>query len=198
MRHHPLLSGELGLGGCPGLLRAPLGALRSRESETGRKSCHSFVSNLELHLQTGGACIPGLVPKAWDIPWCPGITASCAATALQMRNEFTITHVIVPKQLGGPDSCTTENEEELFVIQDQHGLVTLGWIHVSPLPLALPWPPARRGRAAGRGGRGWAAASGCISASGWVSPSGAVSVTTLMEESRPGLCLGPFLKHQAL
>ncbi|NXS24977.1 STABP protein, partial [Mystacornis crossleyi] len=46
-----------------------------------------------------------------------------------MRNEFTITHVIVPKQLGGPDSCTTENEEELFVIQDQHGLVTLGWIH---------------------------------------------------------------------
>ncbi|NWX56434.1 STABP protein, partial [Promerops cafer] len=46
-----------------------------------------------------------------------------------MRNEFTITHVIVPKQLGGPDSCTTENEEELFIIQDQHGLVTLGWIH---------------------------------------------------------------------
>lgn len=141
----------------------------------------------------------GLFPRLGTFPWkFPGITASCAATALQMRNEFTITHVIVPKQLGGPDSCTTENEEELFVIQDQHGLVTLGWIHVSPLPLALPWPPARRGRAAGRGGRGWAAASGCISASGWVSPSGAVSFTTLMEESRPGLCLGPFLKHQAL
>ena len=48
-----------------------------------------------------------------------------------MRNEFTITHVIVPKQYGGPDYCNTENEEELFVIQDQHGLVTLGWIHVS-------------------------------------------------------------------
>uniref|UniRef100_A0A8C3K8Y5 STAM binding protein n=1 Tax=Calidris pygmaea TaxID=425635 RepID=A0A8C3K8Y5_9CHAR len=48
-----------------------------------------------------------------------------------MRNEFTITHVIVPKQHGGPDYCNTENEEELFMIQDQHGLVTLGWIHVS-------------------------------------------------------------------
>lgn len=53
--------------------------------------------------------------------------------ALQMRNEFTITHVIVPKQHGGPDYCNTENEEELFMIQDQHGLVTLGWIHVSVL-----------------------------------------------------------------
>ncbi|NWV25104.1 STABP protein, partial [Origma solitaria] len=54
-----------------------------------------------------------------------------------MRNEFTITHVIVPKQLGGPDSCTTENEEELFVIQDQHGLVTLGWIHTHPTQTAF-------------------------------------------------------------
>ncbi|NWI05471.1 STABP protein, partial [Tichodroma muraria] len=54
-----------------------------------------------------------------------------------MRNEFTVTHVIVPKQLGGPDSCTTENEEELFVIQDQHGLVTLGWIHTHPTQTAF-------------------------------------------------------------
>ncbi|NXG57715.1 STABP protein, partial [Hemiprocne comata] len=46
-----------------------------------------------------------------------------------MRNEFTITHAIIPKQHGGPDYCNTESEEELFVIQDQHGLVTLGWIH---------------------------------------------------------------------
>ncbi|OWK50401.1 STAM-binding protein [Lonchura striata] len=54
-----------------------------------------------------------------------------------MRNEFTITHVIVPKQLGGPDSCTTESEEELFLIQDQHGLVTLGWIHTHPTQTAF-------------------------------------------------------------
>ncbi|NXA75419.1 STABP protein, partial [Thryothorus ludovicianus] len=54
-----------------------------------------------------------------------------------MRNEFTITHVLVPKQLGGPDSCTTESEEELFVIQDQHGLVTLGWIHTHPTQTAF-------------------------------------------------------------
>ncbi|XP_010772016.1 STAM-binding protein-like A [Notothenia coriiceps] len=47
------------------------------------------------------------------------------------RNAFTVTHVIVPKQTGGPDYCDTENEEELFLIQDQYDLITLGWIHVS-------------------------------------------------------------------
>ncbi|NWU89512.1 STABP protein, partial [Upupa epops] len=54
-----------------------------------------------------------------------------------MRNEFTVTHVIVPKQHGGPDYCNTESEEELFVIQDQHGLVTLGWIHTHPTQTAF-------------------------------------------------------------
>ncbi|XP_065515409.1 STAM-binding protein isoform X1 [Lathamus discolor] len=54
-----------------------------------------------------------------------------------MRNEFTITHVIVPKQHGGPDYCNTENEEELFMIQDQHSLVTLGWIHTHPTQTAF-------------------------------------------------------------
>ncbi|XP_030319947.1 STAM-binding protein isoform X4 [Calypte anna] len=54
-----------------------------------------------------------------------------------MQNEFTITHVIIPKQYGGPDYCNTENEEELFVIQDQHSLVTLGWIHTHPTQTAF-------------------------------------------------------------
>nr|XP_060643435.1 STAM-binding protein [Anolis sagrei ordinatus] len=54
-----------------------------------------------------------------------------------MQNEFTITHVIVPKQTGGPDYCNTENEEELFLIQDQYSLITLGWIHTHPTQTAF-------------------------------------------------------------
>nr|XP_020635779.1 STAM-binding protein [Pogona vitticeps] len=54
-----------------------------------------------------------------------------------MQNEFTITHVIIPKQHGGPDYCNTENEEELFLIQDQHSLITLGWIHTHPTQTAF-------------------------------------------------------------
>ncbi|KAM8866126.1 STAM-binding protein-like A isoform 2-T3 [Synchiropus picturatus] len=53
------------------------------------------------------------------------------------RNAFTVTHVIVPKQCGGPDYCDTENEEELFVIQDQYDLITLGWIHTHPTQTAF-------------------------------------------------------------
>jgi STAM-binding protein len=39
--------------------------------------------------------------------------------------------LIIPKQTGTPDTCTTENEEDLFDIQDKHDLLTFGWIHVS-------------------------------------------------------------------
>ncbi|XP_063066787.1 STAM-binding protein-like A [Engraulis encrasicolus] len=53
------------------------------------------------------------------------------------KNAFTITHVIVPKQCGGPDYCDTENEEELFLIQDQYDLITLGWIHTHPTQTAF-------------------------------------------------------------
>nr|DBA32124.1 TPA: hypothetical protein GDO54_007867 [Pyxicephalus adspersus] len=71
---------------------------------------------------------------------CPP-TATCdgpeAAGHSHMQNEFTITHVIVPKQCGGPDYCNTENEEDLFLIQDQYGLITLGWIHTHPTQTAF-------------------------------------------------------------
>lgn len=46
------------------------------------------------------------------------------------QNKLIITHVIVPKQKGTSDSCTTMNEEDIFDIQDQQNLITLGWIHV--------------------------------------------------------------------
>ncbi|KAL7990452.1 hypothetical protein Chor_013882, partial [Crotalus horridus] len=53
------------------------------------------------------------------------------------HNEFTITHVIVPKQSAGPDYCDMENVEELFGVQDQHDLLTLGWIHSHPTQTAF-------------------------------------------------------------
>ncbi|KAG8009255.1 AMSH-like protease [Nibea albiflora] len=46
------------------------------------------------------------------------------------QNEFMLTHVVIPKQLAGPDFCDMENVEELFSFQDQQNLLTLGWIHV--------------------------------------------------------------------
>ena len=53
------------------------------------------------------------------------------SSSLQSQNTLRVTHIIVPKQKGNADSCETVNEEELFDVQDQYDLITLGWIHVS-------------------------------------------------------------------
>ncbi|XP_034147936.1 AMSH-like protease isoform X1 [Esox lucius] len=53
------------------------------------------------------------------------------------HNEFLLTHVVVPKQSAGPDYCDMENVEELFSFQDQHNLLTLGWIHTHPTQTAF-------------------------------------------------------------
>ncbi|KAI8582491.1 hypothetical protein K450DRAFT_227425 [Umbelopsis ramanniana AG] len=47
-------------------------------------------------------------------------------------NELTVTTLLIPKQTSTSDTCTTENEEEVFEYQDRHDLLTLGWIHTHP------------------------------------------------------------------
>lgn len=46
------------------------------------------------------------------------------------KNRLLVTHLLIPEQTGSPDSCVTHNEEDIFDYQDQHNLITLGWIHV--------------------------------------------------------------------
>jgi len=53
------------------------------------------------------------------------------------QNKFVITHLVVPKQSGTPDSCLTEREEEVFDFQDKHELITVGWIHTHPTQTAF-------------------------------------------------------------
>ncbi|GAA5838092.1 hypothetical protein JCM5353_004495 [Sporobolomyces roseus] len=48
------------------------------------------------------------------------------------RNEFTITTLLIPKQEGTSDTCSTTNEEEQLEFQDSRNLFTLGWIHTHP------------------------------------------------------------------
>lgn len=63
---------------------------------------------------------------------------TCGILAGRLQyNRLNVTHVIVPKQQGTADSCNTMNEEELFDIQDQHSLITLGWIHTHPSQTAF-------------------------------------------------------------
>ncbi|VEL15990.1 unnamed protein product [Protopolystoma xenopodis] len=52
-------------------------------------------------------------------------------------NEFRITDLVILKQKGTPDSCTTTNEEELFDYMDQACLIPIGWIHTHPTQTAF-------------------------------------------------------------
>uniref|UniRef100_A0A0B6YUP4 MPN domain-containing protein n=1 Tax=Arion vulgaris TaxID=1028688 RepID=A0A0B6YUP4_9EUPU len=53
------------------------------------------------------------------------------------QGVFKITNLYIPQQKGTHDSCDMENEEELIVYQDNHNLITLGWIHTHPTQTAF-------------------------------------------------------------
>eukprot|EP00118_Oscarella_pearsei_P006899 m.32297 g.32297 ORF g.32297 m.32297 type:complete len:474 (+) comp31620_c0_seq1:34-1455(+) len=58
---------------------------------------------------------------------------TCGILAGKLKGKaFYITHVLIPKQEGTTESCETLNEEDLFEYQDNHDLITLGWIHTHP------------------------------------------------------------------
>ncbi|KAH7646472.1 AMSH-like protease [Dermatophagoides farinae] len=58
---------------------------------------------------------------------------TCGILCGQLKNDnFTITHILIPKQTGTSDSCTSINEEELLIEQERHNLITMGWIHTHP------------------------------------------------------------------
>ena len=63
---------------------------------------------------------------------------TCAILAGRLsRDCFRITHLLVPKQTGTSDSCTTSNEEAIFDYMDKHELIMLGWIHTHPSQTAF-------------------------------------------------------------
>ncbi|VDP87808.1 unnamed protein product [Echinostoma caproni] len=71
----------------------------------------------------------------------PNTTANretCASLCGKLvGNEYRITDVVITKQSGTPDSCTTHNEEELFEYMEKRNLILLGWIHTHPSQTAF-------------------------------------------------------------
>ncbi|CAO3636054.1 unnamed protein product [Cunninghamella blakesleeana] len=58
---------------------------------------------------------------------------TCGILAGTLKNNILkMTTLIIPKQTGTSDTCTTQNEEELFEFQDANDLLTFGWIHTHP------------------------------------------------------------------
>lgn len=58
---------------------------------------------------------------------------TCGVLAGTLAHDvFKLTTLIVPKQTSTSDTVAMLNEEEIFAVQDQHDLLTLGWIHTHP------------------------------------------------------------------
>lgn len=56
---------------------------------------------------------------------------TCGVLAGKLNhNEFTITCLIIPKQVATSDTCAMINEEEIITAQDSLDVMSLGWIHV--------------------------------------------------------------------
>ncbi|KAL5110770.1 STAM-binding protein-like A [Taenia crassiceps] len=47
-------------------------------------------------------------------------------------DKLVVSHIIICKQTGTADSCTTTNEEELINYLESDGLIVMGWIHTHP------------------------------------------------------------------
>ncbi|KAI8424118.1 hypothetical protein MSG28_002719 [Choristoneura fumiferana] len=94
---------------------------------------------------SGGRLRPVLVPAALPArftrlaaPNTARDVETCGVLAgVLERDQLKVTHVIIPQQTGTPDSCSTNNEEDIFLYQDQHNLITLGWIHTHPTQTAF-------------------------------------------------------------
>ena len=50
----------------------------------------------------------------------------------EILGKFHVTHVLIPKQCGTYESCTTYGEEEVIKIYKEKQLYPLGWIHTHP------------------------------------------------------------------
>ncbi|KZV22318.1 hypothetical protein F511_05272 [Dorcoceras hygrometricum] len=59
-------------------------------------------------------------------------TCGVLAGSLVKLLVFQVTTLIIPKQESTSNSCQTLNEEEIFEVQDNHSLLSLGWIHTHP------------------------------------------------------------------
>lgn len=49
-----------------------------------------------------------------------------------VRNALFITHLVIPDQVGTPDTCETKNEESFNELCIEKGLELIGWIHTHP------------------------------------------------------------------
>ncbi|KAE8226897.1 hypothetical protein CF319_g586 [Tilletia indica] len=75
-----------------------------------------------------------------DIETCAllmGKLRTSSSSSPNTEGAFVVTHLTVPAQSGGSDRCETHDEEAIWAFQEEHDLVTVGWIHTHPTQSAF-------------------------------------------------------------
>ncbi|EMS20061.1 STAM-binding protein [Rhodotorula toruloides NP11] len=125
------MSGREGRGGLGGVVEVEV------HEEAEDQDDPSLVATTESGAPLRTLFLPErLIPHFTDIVAARNTARNIETCGLLLgrlaRDVFTVTHLLVPKQEGTSDTCTTMNEEEVFEFQDRRGLLTLGWIHTHP------------------------------------------------------------------
>ncbi|XP_065351870.1 STAM-binding protein [Cloeon dipterum] len=120
----------------PSKLDIPTGSILKPNVDRSTKPLSLLSPSLHNQLGLRKVIIPSkLMPKFMSLAQknTDQNTETCGILAGSMvKNQLYITHLLVPKQKGTPDSCTTMSEEEIFDFQDRQDLITFGWIHTHP------------------------------------------------------------------
>ena len=78
-----------------------------------------------------------LGPLTPTVPLWPGFWPGMSFA--QERDVLIVSDLLVPKQTGTSDTCGATNEEDIFAYQNDHNLLTLGWIHVRGVGERRAW-----------------------------------------------------------
>merc|ERR1712228_513490 len=92
---------------------------KSPQSLTSIYICDNLVSGFMKYAQKN---------TQRDIETCGVLTGKY----LHDSDAYLITYCIIPKQKGSANTVQTLHEEELIGVQEEYGVITLGWIHTHP------------------------------------------------------------------
>ena len=123
---------------CPDAIMGP------EESETGSKDGGSKeaenLANAEKETSSGvlrTVVLPGdLISKFLEVARVnsdKNIETLGTLGGQLCNNKFRVTHLLIPKQTGHPDSCTMDDGiEDVFEFYERENIIFLGWIHTHP------------------------------------------------------------------
>ena len=107
---------------------------RLKEYMEGGASVHTTLSTCTTYLRSvvvPGDTVDTFLELAKENTSTGLETLGILAGVLE-EGKLVVTHLVVPKQVGAPDSCTMEAEEEVCTVHSEENITFIGWIHTHP------------------------------------------------------------------